>query len=223
MAFFVRTSKPEDWQLFLAEPDRQWKDGYSAKTLAYCWMNAKGLPKSVENILCENEAFIPIQFLAGFVEHKVYLPGGGHPSQNDILVLARLKKGLAVIAVEGKVSEPFGETIAEWLNTPSKGKTRRLDFLSGLLGIRFRDFQDVRYQFTHRAASALIEAKRFGASTAVMLIHSFSKDSKWFGDYSKFVALFGIKAFPNKAYLAKRIDEIDLYFAWVSETCMLLK
>jgi hypothetical protein len=71
----------------------------------------KGLPKSVENILSGNEVFVPTQFLAGFVEHKVHLPGGRHPSQNDILVLAKLKQGLAVIAVEGKVSEPFGETI----------------------------------------------------------------------------------------------------------------
>ena len=77
-------------------------DGYSAKTLSYCWMNAKGLPSSVEKVLSENEVFVPTQFLAGFVEYKVYLPGGGHPSQNDILVLSKLKKGLAVIAVEGK-------------------------------------------------------------------------------------------------------------------------
>jgi hypothetical protein len=85
------------------------------------------------------------------------------------------------------------------------------------MGVRFCDFQDVSYQFTHRAASALIEARRFGASTAVMLIHSFSENSEGFSDYAKFAALFGIKAFPNKAYFAKRIDDIDLYFAWVSE------
>ena len=70
MAFFVRASKPEDWQLFLAEPYKQWKDGYSAKTLAYCWMNAKGLPKSVEAVLGENEAFVPTSFLLGLSNIK---------------------------------------------------------------------------------------------------------------------------------------------------------
>ena len=177
MSFFVRASKPEDWQLHLAEPDKQWKDGYSAKTLAYCWMDAKGFPTSVKEVFSRNESFDDMQFLAGFVEHKVPLPGGGHASQNDILVLAKVKSRLAVFAVEGKVSEPFGETVGEWLKNASKGKTERLKFLNQLLGLNLNDHLDVRYQFAHRAASALLEAERFSSSTAVMLIHSFSRES----------------------------------------------
>jgi hypothetical protein len=95
MSFFIRASKPEDWQLQLAEPNKQWRDGYSAKTLAYCWMDAKGFPDSVKEAFskCDNDTFSGIQFLAGFVEHKVPLPDGGHPSQNDIMVLAKTQKG----------------------------------------------------------------------------------------------------------------------------------
>jgi hypothetical protein len=63
-----------------------------------------------------------IVFLTGFVEHKVPLPGGGHPSQNDIFVLAKSNKDLVAITVEGKVSESFGETGGDWLKIESEGK-----------------------------------------------------------------------------------------------------
>jgi hypothetical protein len=31
---FIPANKPEDWKSLLAEPDKHWKTGYSAKTLA---------------------------------------------------------------------------------------------------------------------------------------------------------------------------------------------
>jgi hypothetical protein len=33
---YIPAQSAEDWRLFLAEPDKQWKTGYAAKTLAYC-------------------------------------------------------------------------------------------------------------------------------------------------------------------------------------------
>ena len=38
--FFIPTKTAEDWKSLLAEPDEQWKDGSSAKLLAYCWQEA---------------------------------------------------------------------------------------------------------------------------------------------------------------------------------------
>jgi hypothetical protein len=43
----------------------------------------------------------------------VPLPGGSTQSQNDAFVLARTPKGLVSITIEGKVSEPFGETLGK--------------------------------------------------------------------------------------------------------------
>jgi hypothetical protein len=107
MSFFVRINKPEDWQNHLALPERQWKRGYSGRALAYCWMEAKGFPSSVKEAFQKSEhaVFRNADFLAGFVEHKVPLLGGGHPSQNDLVILAKSKNDLIAIAVEGKVSE----------------------------------------------------------------------------------------------------------------------
>jgi hypothetical protein len=34
--------------------------------------------------------------------------------------------GLVTIMVEGKVAEPFGETLESWLNSPTPGKLKRL-------------------------------------------------------------------------------------------------
>jgi hypothetical protein len=40
-----------DWQRLLAEPEKHWKSGYSAKALAHCWQNAEGFPASVRAVL----------------------------------------------------------------------------------------------------------------------------------------------------------------------------
>jgi hypothetical protein len=218
MSFFVRTSRPEDWQLQLAEPNKQWKIGHSAKALAYCWMEAEGFPCSVKRVFQKSEysVFKDVEFLAGFVEHKVPLPGGGHPSQNDLFVLAKSKKDLVAIAVEGKVSEPFGETVGDWLKIESEGKRARLKFLNNILQLNQYNLQVIRYQLLHRTASALIEAQRFNASTALMLVHSFSQTHEWFDDYSNFASLFGITARLNAIHLAKRIDDVNLYLGWIT-------
>lgn len=218
MSFFVKTSRPEDWKNQLAEPNKQWQTGYSAKTLAYCWMAAEGFPSSVRRVFqrSEYDVFKNIEFLVGFVEYKVPLPPRGHPSQNDILVLAKNNKDLVTIAVEGKVSEPFGETVGDWLRDESKGKKARLEELSKLLQLNQNSLKEIRYQLLHRTASAVLEAKRFNASTALMLIHSFSPTDEWFDDYSNFAFLFGINAQRNAIHFAKRIDDVDLYLAWIT-------
>lgn len=218
MSFFVRTSTPEDWQNQLAEPNKQWKTGHSAKALAHCWMDAEGFPSSVQEVFQKSSyrIFKGIDFLSGFVEYKVPLPGGRHPSQNDIFVLAKNDKDLVAITVEGKVSEPFGETIEEWLRVDSEGKKKRLKFLCELLDLGQANYEEIRYQLLHRTASALVEAKRFNASAALMLVHSFSQTHEWFDDYHKFAALFGIKSRFDAIYLAKRINGVDLYLAWIT-------
>lgn len=127
---FIPTRKPEDWQPFLAEP-KHWKTGYSAKTLAYCWQEANDFPESVRKVFRKSgiELFQNIKLLLAFPEYKVVLPGGARPSQNDIFILAKGNDQLVSIMVEGKVSEPFGDTMAEWRKDNSEGKEKRLKFL----------------------------------------------------------------------------------------------
>ena len=73
----------------------------------------------------------------------------------------------------------------------------------------------IRYQLLHRTASALIEAERFGAEHAVMLVHSFSQTSEWFHDYAAFVTLLGGKSAENIVTSVGSCAGIQLHLAWV--------
>jgi hypothetical protein len=118
--------------------------------------------------------------------------------------------------VEGKLSEPFGETIAEWKSKNGKGKEIRLKFLCDKLQLETDKVDHIRYQLLHRTASAIIEAEKFNAGNALMLVHSFSQLDEWFEDYAKFLALFGLKGMtPDSLVYANNIKGINLYFSWV--------
>ena len=41
---YIPATNPEDWKQFLAEPEKHWKSGYSARSLAYCWHESDGIP-----------------------------------------------------------------------------------------------------------------------------------------------------------------------------------
>lgn len=215
--FYIPANRPEDWRPLLAEPDKHWKTGYSAKALAYCWQEANDFPRSVKRVFKNSgiELFQDIEMLMAFPEYKVPLPGGRRASQNDIFVLARGNNQLISIMVEGKVSEPFGETIAEWKMQSSRGKEKRLTYLCQLLRLDKYKIDHIRYQLLHRIASAVIEARRFDAQNALMLVHSFSQSDEWLDDYCQFLALFGVKGEINSIVFGKNIDGIDLYFGWI--------
>jgi len=44
---YIPSDSPDRWKDLLAEPEKQWKVGYSARALAYCWQEADGFPKSI--------------------------------------------------------------------------------------------------------------------------------------------------------------------------------
>lgn len=214
---FTASTQPEDWKRLLADPEKHWRTGFSAKALAHCWEDAGGLPEEIARLFAESNitAFQGIEVLLILPEYQVPLPGGRRPSQNDIFVLAKAQGRLISITVEGKVSEPFGPTLEEWKTEASKGKTRRLAFLREQLGLSQGLPLHIRYQLLHRAASAMVEAQRFNAKSAVMLVHSFSHNEEWFEDYQAFLNLLGVAAEPNQLVFVKHMQDIDLYCGWV--------
>ena len=212
---YIPATSADQWAQFLAEPVKQWRTGFSARTLAYSWQEAAGFPVEVQSALSENGAFAEIKLLLALPEHQVHLPGGSRPSQNDIWVLARAGESLVSIAVEGKVAEPFGPTLEEWLDGASAGKSARLAYLRGELGLAEQLPGTVRYQLLHRFASAVIEAKRFGATHAVMLVHSFSQAHQWFEDYAAFAALLGVEVAVNRVVSVGQRGGVHLHLGWV--------
>ncbi len=215
--FFAPADEPADWKQLLAKPDLHWKAGYSARSLAYSWTEAGGFPGEVQAVFNESESVClhDLEFLIGIPEHEVPLPGGRRPSQNDVFVLARGSDGLVSIAVEGKVSESFDLPVDERFSEPTPGQTVRLEFLLELLELDRDTVGGIGYQLLHRTASAVLEARRFGARHAVMLVHSFSRELEHFSDYAAFVGLFGQSASANRLVEARRLGDVTLYLGWV--------
>ena len=174
------------------------------------------MPLEVISVLGKLPAFKDLKTIFAIPEHKVPLPGGTRASQNDVWVLGESSSGLVSIAVEGKVSEPFGPTVGEWFNNEaSAGKEKRLKFLCSELCLEYPPPLEVRYQLLHRTVSAILEAKRFRTIEAVMLVHTFSKTNEWFDDFQYFLSLFGLEGGINHAVTTKLGNEINLSLAWV--------
>lgn len=209
----IPSNGPDDWQQFLAKPDLQWATGYSARTLAYAWEAADGLPREIADLT--SAAFGPGELLFAIPEHKTALPGGRRESQSDVFALVRHQSGLATYAIEGKVDEPFGPTVAEWLVDASAGKRERLDFILDLLGIQ-QCPDIIRYQLLHRTASALVEADRFGANLAGMIVHSFSPENRWRAEFDQFVELLGVSAAEGEALRFQVPSGKALLLGWAS-------
>ena len=211
--FYVPANGVEGWQVLLADPVKHWKTGYSAKALAYCWEEAQGFPLEVLKLF-KGTHLEGIKFLLGIPEHKVPLRGGSTQSQNDLFVLAKFNGELVSITVEGKVAEPFGPTLGEWMLDASAGKHVRLDYIKKQLSLKGELNPNIRYQLLHRTASAVIEAKRFNASKAVMIVHSFNQENVWFEDYAAFLTLYGKSADIGELVSVCHVDGIELYLGW---------
>jgi hypothetical protein len=214
---YIASEGSEDWKRLLADPEKHWRTGYSAKSLAYCWENAAGFPPEVARLFEDSgiSRFKDIEPLLILPEYQVPLPGGSRPSQSDLFVLAKAQGELVSITIEGKVSESFGPTLGDWLVGASQGKLQRLAFLKDQLGLAEELPPGIRYQLLHRTASAIIEAKKFNARSAVMLVYSFSQSDECFDDYQALLGLFGAEEKPDELVFVRQTREIGLYCGWV--------
>lgn len=183
----IPTTGADDWQRFLADPEKQWRRGYSAMAAALSWESADGLPAELAAVIGEDP-----ELLLAIPEHKVWLPGGGRASQCDVFALVKSGGDLIAVAVEAKVKEPFGPTIGEWMRDASPGKLERISAICHVLGLSERPPDHLRYQLFHRTAAAVYEARRFNAGRAAMIVQSFSQEHLWFDDFRAFAQQFGM-------------------------------
>lgn len=211
---------PSDWKGLLADPDKHWKRGRSAFETAVSWECAqktpRGLPAAIAALLDSQQALAGATALVVLPEHKVKLQGGGRASQNDVWALLRAGHDHVSMAVEGKAGEPFGDPVAHWLKDASVGKTARLEHLCGMLGTQHPPDGRLRYQLFHRTASALIEAERFGATHAVMIVQSFADDPVSLADYIAFGTALGVAVARDQLTEVRRATGPSLYLGWAS-------
>jgi hypothetical protein len=208
---YVPSKGPESWQALLASPEKHWQRGYSARTLAHVWESANGLPAEISHLLgADSELILAIP------EHKVDLPGGSRPSQTDLFALVRSGERTISLAVEGKVDEPFGPTVDEWLDGGSDGKRTRLHSLCDILGLSTDRLVGLRYQLLHRTASAVIEADRFKTDDAAMIVHSFSKAAAWFDSFRDFASRLGVPIEKDRLATVATPKGRRLHLGWAS-------
>lgn len=215
---FVPANGISDWRSRLADPEKHWKREASAFETAISWENAhrtaRGIPREVTDVLDQAPELRDAILLAAFPEHKVSLPGGTRASQTDVWTLLKAKSGLISMAVEGKADESFGDTIDVWQKDQSDGKKDRLKFLCDLLQPAEEFSGSTRYQLLHRTASAILEARRFGAAHAVMMAQVFRPTCDSFMDYQQFGSCFGVSLSMNTLTRIADHTNPTLYLGW---------
>jgi hypothetical protein len=211
----IPTQSLVDWKRLLAKPDLHWKPGASAMAAASSWEAADGLPSEVRVALNAGPVELRhLDLVIAIPEWEVPLPGGATTSHTDVLAVATNSHGLVVIAVEAKVDEPFGPTIGEKRAQASDGQRQRLHYLHETLGLTQPLPDAVRYQLLHRSASAVLTARRFHAHAAVMLVQSFSPESRCFDDFQRFAAAVGASVGPGAVAPVPSVQAPALYLGW---------
>lgn len=208
---------PHDARAYLGDPIKHWRPNCSAYELANSWIGSAGIPPRVREVLDTCDVYAGCALVEGLVEREVELGTPGWPSQTDLLALVKLADGAcAVIAVEGKTREPFGPLVSAWNDTT--GKQARLEDLCRQLGLDPSGAGGLRYQLLHRTVSALLEAKRYCAREALMLVHSFDPADSSLDDYQVFAAALGVtNAFANQVTSATPCADITLRLAWAKQ------
>jgi len=210
---------PAHWRALLADPYVQWKRGRSAWELAVSWESARdsetGIPPEVRAALKPISEFEQASLLLAIPEHRVALDTAKSPSQNDLWCVLRVRGGYASAAVEAKAGEDFDKTIAQWMSDGSRGKSRRLEFLCGVLELAESPPRELRYQLFHRTASAVLEARRWGMSTALMLVQSFAESPTSWEDYAGFGALLGCEVSRGRIVRVPLRRDPVLFLGWV--------
>lgn len=216
--FYVPTRTPEDWPQLRTNTER--KDGSPADSPALAWQEAGGFPPAVQRVLDASgeDALHGLQILAAFPGYELPLLGDDGPSTSDLFVLAKGRRGLVCVMVEGAATGEFGPMVCEWLVEGAKTKMRLLSHLCDVLGVDIGEIQSARYRLFLQAAGALVVAERFEASTALMVVHSFVGADEGFQDYSLFCRLFGTAAVADGVVEAHRTQIRRLFFAWVRDT-----
>lgn len=212
MRFMIPSNGPGSWQGLLAEPQLHWVTGRSARTMAHAWEEARGWPPEFAAALDGIADLTGLEPIWGFPEWKTSLPGGRRSTQTDLLVVAADRARRATFAVEGKVDEPFGDTVAGWSVGLSPGKQTRIDYLADLLDVAVVDLQSIRYQLVHRAAAAKIEARRNASEIAGMLVHSWAPNLEGYGDFESFCALLGSEVAPGTIVFSR---SAGLWLGWL--------
>jgi hypothetical protein len=210
----VPATSLEDWKARLSNAENEWQPGSSAHELAARWSQRTTFPPEIAALFDSLERTRSATLLLALPEHHVPLAGGARASQTDLWILARTTGGLLSVVVEGTVHPSFGPAIGDWQPEAAAGR-ERWAALCALLEIEQPCDVSIRAQLFHRTATALLEARRFFAHGAAVIVHSFSRTAHGFGDFQHFVRMMGgLVRVPGELIAVPPREGIELFFGW---------
>ncbi len=219
----IPTDGPESWKQLLSEPKKHWQPGFSAMSTALSWETSGGLPKEIVSLFtnAEDPALSDAALNIAIPEYKVGLAGGSRPTQNDVFALLTCSGGLITVIVEGKAREDFDEMLVNWKKrTSPQGVKARLADIAEHIGLTVQIPDHIRYQLLHRTASAVIEARRFHALYAAIIVQSFVADDteNHYNDFREFLGLYSKEAIKGQLIELTKIKKCRLFAAWIHST-----
>jgi hypothetical protein len=209
----VPATSLDAWKDRLPDPDTQWKPGESAHSLAARWHGLTGFPPEVSGLLDTLNATRDATLLFAIPEHQVPLAGGARASQTDLWLLARASRGLLSVVVEAIGNQGFDPAVRD--QKEETGPPELWAALCRFLEIEQSSDAAVRSRLLHRTATALLEARRFFARGAAVIVHSFRQGGEGFGDFQHFVSVMGgrLERPGQLASVAPR-EGIEMFFGW---------
>lgn len=197
-----------------------WKQGRSAKSVADCWFQANDLPPAIRAVLNQSPTFAHVELLDAWLERKTDLGDGrASHSQTDLFAILAVGDELAALGIEAKVDESFGQFVSEWLADGSAGKQKRLEKLCALFDVDPKAVGHLRYQLFHRTAASIIEAKRYKARKAVMIVQSFCSNATGLSDCKAFFDELGMRGLGHDKLVGpKTFDGVELWVGWANDT-----
>jgi hypothetical protein len=219
-------ARAEDVIPFLGMPSH-WRAGRSAYETAHSWFDCAGsLPPAVADVLATDPAFAGATLVRATFEKQTRLDDFGRPSQTDVLAEVVTPSGPALLAVEAKVDETFGPTVAEWQADDTPGRRARLAGLVARLGLAPDAVATLRYQLLHRSAAALIEAAAKGIGDAVHIVQPFSTPElrAGFPDFRAFTRAMSAPV-EEVGRLSQPVERggVKLHFGWAQDAIRALR
>lgn len=211
--------RPEDVIPHLGKGELHWRDGYSAKAVCESWFDANDIPLSVRQVLDSADEYQGSELIDAWLERCTHLPWGrGNPTQTDLLAVLAVGKKLAVLAIEAKVRESFGPYVRDWLAEGGNNRAERLHGLCDLLNLSTEPASALRYQLLHRTAAAVLEARRYRAGHAAMVVQSFCPDCTGLSDFQIFAQAMGYGHVDvDSISPPKRLGSVELRIGWSAD------
>jgi hypothetical protein len=214
-----------NWRDRLANPDRQWRRGFSALETAVSWEGADDvagwLPEPIARVF-EGTPYQHPELLMAIAEHKVALDGTGGDSQCDVWALLKTPVGGLSLSVEAKASEAFGDrnkSLADWLaageskRSEQNRQTRWQSVKRRLPPIPDDAYRGIAYQLLHRCAAAVVEARRFQLQHAAFVVQAFDSPAESFQEFAKMCRVMGIPAERGRMHLTA-VENVSLGIGW---------